>query len=688
MKSTKNTEIEGIDIQEIIAENDRRRNLYFRDYDPIIGDPTGEVLPRSKVVLDGVTYWLPTDMMSEEVIRLCNGVPFDDVIRSFGEEPTDELKSELLSDIMRLRIEYDYEFWAATCYTIQDKQSKRDIHLIHNRGQRKLSHAFEMQRRIRKPIRVIVVKARQWGGSTDTEGYMMWMQTVKHKNWHSAIVSKVNSQSANIRAMITKAVDSYPKDVKKLTLGPFEQMLNTKIIKETGSRITISSAENPENLRSFDFAMIHMSECATWPDTPTKSGDDLAQTLASTVPYEEDTVVVKESTAKGVGGYFHDEWLHATSSDKMVEGKDVPVFVGWYEIQMYTRPIRNYPKFIRSMSEYNWWQWKQGATLEGINWYNDFKLAHRWSDFMMKSEYPTTADEAFQTKSGKYFTDFMLQYLRSTCTDPVFIGDIQGDATIGKESLNGIHLIEQDSRDSEQLKIWVMPESDKGLRIKNRFIVVVDIGGLHYKSDNSVISVLDRKGLINAHGCLERAAIWYGHIDHDMLAWKAAQIATFYEDALLVIESNTLDTKDKKIDEEADSGDHSYTVLNELSDAYDNLYMRSSSPDKATSRSTMKYGWHMNKKTKYQAYDDYRAKIRDQYYIERCNEVVNEASYLELKRDGKIEAMKGRRDDMQDTTAVGVYISFNYNEMDAPKQIDTSKPKKKKRTKVRASTFG
>ena len=677
------------EFQKIFHENERRRKLYFRDYDPILGDPESEVLPRTKVSLDDVDYWLPTDMVeAEPIIREVDGVPFDKVIASFGEEPTKQAKSKLLADIMNLRMQYDYEFWAATCYTIQDKLSKKDIHLIHNRGQRKLTHAFEMQRRIRKPIRVIVVKARQWGGSTDTEGYFMWMQTVKHRNWHSAIVSKVNNQSANIRAMITKAADNYPRDVGQLTLRPFEQMLNTKVVRETGSRITISSAENPENLRSYDFAMIHMSECATWPDTPTRSGDDLAQTLASTVPYEEDTVVVKESTAKGVGGYFHDEWLHATSSDKIAEGKDVPVFVGWFEIGMYTKRIYDYGKFTKSMTEYNWWQWEQGATLEGIAWYNDFKTSHRWSDFMMKSEYPTTADEAFQTKSGKYFTDYMLQYLRSTCKDPIFIGDIRGKSAIGSDALEDIELVEMGEAESERLKIWIKPEKLNRQKYRNRFIVVVDIGGLHYKSDNSVISVFDRKNLVEAHGVLERAAIWYGHIDHDMLAWKAAQIATYYDNALLVIESNTIDTKDKKGGEDAiNTGDHSYTVLNELGDEYDNMYIRTSTPDKPNSRPVQKYGWHMNKKTKYQAYDDYRAKIRDHYYVEYCNEAVNEASYLELKRDGKIEAMKGRRDDMQDTTAVGVYISFDYNEMDAPKLIDTSKSKKKRHRKGSAATF-
>lgn len=685
--STKNI---SVNYGEIIKENNARKALYYRDYDPIIGDKECEVIPRAKVSIDGVGYWLPLQMLKEPIIKVIDGKPFDEVLTKFGEEPTKENKSCLLAEIMMLRYKYDFEFWTATCFYITDKLSKKNITLTLNLGQRQLAKEFERQRLARIPIRVIITKARQWGGSTCTQAYMMWLQLYHYENWHSAIVAKVNNQSINIRAMITKAMDFYPKDAGNFTMKSFEGMLNTKVIPERGCRITISSAENPENLRSYDFAMCHLSEVATWPDTATKSGDDLAQSIAAAIPDEEGTFVVKESTAKGVGGYFHDEWLHATSSDKIVSGKDIPVFVGWQKIPMYTKRIGNYKKFIDGLSEYNWWQWRQGATLEGISWYNNYKVSKRWNDFQMKSEFPTTADEAFQTKSGKYLNDYMIEYLRSTCKEPMFIGDIRGAAPIGKEALDNISIEADDSIEDGVLKIWKMPKDPEGQRVLNRFIVVVDIGGLHHKSDRSVISVFDRIGLIRANGALERAAIWYGHIDHDMLAWKAVQVATFYNNALLVIESNTLDTRDKKAsDDMIDVGDHSYTVLNEISEEYSNMYIRAATPDKVSQKTTYKYGWHMNRKTKYQAYDAYRSKIRDGLYIERCNEAVNEASYLQLNRRGQIEAQQGKRDDIQDTTAIGVFLAFDPYEMSMVRIIndDKSRKKKKKNNKVRASTF-
>jgi hypothetical protein len=97
--------------------------------------------------------------------------------------------------------------------------------------------------------------------------------------------------------------------------------------------------------------------------------------------------------------------------------------------------------------------------------------------------------------------------------------------------------------------------------------------------------------------------------------------------------------------------------LDEIGEVYDNLYMREGSPDQITGRPTFKIGWHMNKSTKYQAYDSYTVQVRDDTYIERDNGSVDEAQWLQLKSNGQIEAMAGQRDDKQDTTAVGTFIA-------------------------------
>ena len=647
--------------KEIIKENVHRLKMYFRkDYNPVMGDKEQEVIPRFKLELWGETMYLPENMKENRVVRLAKAGLLYEIENE--EDDKKAFRDSILSGIAMDRLKEDFEYWAATCAKIQDKESKRMIPFILNRGQRKLLAQYEAQRLSNKPIRVILVKARQWGGSTLTQIYMLWLQLHHYENWHSVIISQLQSQSVNIRSMLGKVINNLPKYHAPASIKTFEQQQLIKVIPERGCRILVNSAENPEATRSFDFSMVHMSEVALWADTAAKSGDDIAQSIYATVLDVPGTFIVMESTAKGIGNFFHTQWLAA--QDNKVNNVDglYPVFVAWFEIPIYVADLPcSEAEFINSMTDYEKWQWSQGATLQGIYWYRMYKKKKNYSDFQMKSEFPTTAEEAFQTKSGKYFADELITKLRRSCRQPAFIGEIRSASLKGQGALEDIYLIENSALMSEVLKIWTMPNDGIDTareRITNRFVVTVDVGGRSYRSDNSVISVFDRMGMLLPGGPIERAAIWYGHLDPDILAWLAVRIAVFYNNALLVIENNTIDSKYKKESENyVNEGNHFYTVLDEVSEVYENLYMREGPPDQITGRPTFKIGWHMNKSTKYQAYDSYTAQIRDDEYIERDNGTADEAQWLQVKSSGQIEAMQGQRDDKQDTTAVGVFIA-------------------------------
>ena len=658
----------------VIDENAKRKESYFRNYDRIAGDPISETIPRQPLRLDGNTLYLPASMFELPFIRLLKEKgSFKKVLMDQLGEFSEEANSNAYKGFINARFQHDFEFWSFTCIKIQDKLTKQLVPFKLNRGQRKLLASFEKQRLKGKPIRGILVKARQWGGSTLTQMYMLWLQLFHYENWHSVIVSQFKAQSANIRNMITKVVRNYPRSANKPTLKTLPGTQNVKYIVQRGSEIHTGSAENPDAVRSFDVAMAHMSEVGLWASTQTKSGDDLVQALYASIPDVPGTFILMESTAKGIGTFFHEQWLGAVSGEVEME----PVFVAWYEIEMYTKPITNKERFCASMSDYNHWQWRQGASLEGINWYISYQKGKKYSDFQMRSEYPTTAEEAFQSNSGRYFTDDAIEEARRSIKQPIFIGDIRGDGLTGENSLKNIRIFEKDTGGEELLKIWAMPETNKEEVIENRYLVVVDIGGKSYKADNSVISVFDRVALMSPFGAMERVAMWKGHIDHDILAWKGAQIATYYDNALLVIESNTIDSRDKKKAESVlYEGDHFYTVIDELALEYDNLYARGVAPDTPVDKGKeLKYGWHMNKKTKYQAYDRYTAALRDCEYIERSFEAVNEMQWLEIKLNGQIEATAGKRDDIQDTTATGVYIGLE--EMPLPRIVNKNIIKRK-----------
>ena len=96
-------------------------------------------------------------------------------------------------------------------------------------------------------------------------------------------------------------------------------------------------------------------------------------------------------------------------------------------------------------------------------------------------------------------------------------------------------------------------------------MVGVDLGGRSASPDCSAISVIDCHDRI-----CETVAQWRGHIDHDLLIEKAIAIASFYNQALLVVESNTLETH-------ASDGKSAY-LLRRLKDEYSNVFRRKTEP--------------------------------------------------------------------------------------------------------------
>ena len=180
-------------------------------------------------------------------------------------------------------------------------------------------------------------------------------------------------------------------------------------------------------------------------------------------------------------------------------------------------------------------------------------------------------------------------------------------------------------------------------------------------------------------------AQWYGHIDMDLLSWKAAQIAAWYDNALLVIESNTLETHDR--DRFVD-GDQSSFILNQIKDYYPNLYARKQSEEDIREKRPKKYGWHTNVLTKPMIISTLVKVIREFLYVERDERCLDEYLVYERKQNGAFGAIIGKHDDLLMTRAIGLHICFN--EMPLPKIVDRpqpGKPKTKKQKVISAATI-
>jgi hypothetical protein len=165
----------------------------------------------------------------------------------------------------------------------------------------------------------------------------------------------------------------------------------------------------------------------------------------------------------------------------------------------------------------------------------------------------------------------------------------------------------------------------------------------------------------------------------DLLAWKAVQVAAYYDNALLVIEKNTLDTKDpaRLLD-----GDSSTYILSLVKDVYENLYARKQSADEVREGIPKVYGFHTNVKTKPDIINNLQNVIRDKLYVERDSRCLDEYLTYEKKPNGKWEAIEGKHDDLLMTRAIGLWVCFF--DMDYPKIVDLSQ-KRQSFTKVLAS---
>lgn len=172
--------------------------------------------------------------------------------------------SEMERNMARMR--HDFAFWCRKCVQIRDKCSGRYVDFRLNRPQRRAVAVMEEQRRKGEPIRIVMLKARQWGGSTLIQMYMAWIQIIHRENWHSFICAHVKDTSATIRGMYSRMLRNYPEEYWLCDTPPqfnsYERSLNTRVISGRDCRVTLGSCESQEAARGNDIAMAHLSEVA------------------------------------------------------------------------------------------------------------------------------------------------------------------------------------------------------------------------------------------------------------------------------------------------------------------------------------------------------------------------------------------------------------------------------------------
>lgn len=683
MKKRKDIELPP-EVDSILRENDRRNAEITAVFNPITGkNSTGK---RVKVVIPDFpieTQWLPVRMMKIPLVkRILEAGSFDAFMKGeFGEDYTHDDKQKAIESFVRLRIRYDFPFWAAFYVYIKCKGGGEDVLFHLNRPQRRLVERLERMREARKPIRLILLKARQWGGSTCIQIYFAWLQLVHNVGLNSLIVGHVKDASTEVKDMFDRMLKAYPvkmlyrqgeiyddNEPKLVGVGGAQ---NIQRIPQRNCKIKIGTAEKPDSARGGDYNLVHCTEVGLWKTTEGKTPQQIVRSACSGILLRPNTAIVYESTANGTGNFFQIEYDAAKAGQSQFDY----LFISWFEIEQYAAPVDNIVEFATELwknrnnkntnsnreesGQYLWWLWEQGATLEAIWWYIQERA--KYTDHGdMASEYPSDDVEAFVHSGARVFDKYKVEALKKTCKPPKYIGDIYAKGDEGEDAL--VRLRFNEDRQG-QLWVWSLPDIDPEEMITDRYLTVVDIGGRSNKADYSVIVVIDRLNQMDG-GKPTVVAQWYGHIDMDLLAWKAAQIAAFYDNSLLVIESNTLETHDK---ERQVDGDQSAYILNQIKDVYLNLYERAQSDEEIRDQVPKKYGFHTNLATKPKIVSTLIKVIRDGLYVERDARCLDEYRTYEKKKNGGWGAITGKHDDLLMTRAIGLHICFN--EMEIPRIV-------------------
>lgn len=276
---------------------------------------------------------------------------------------------------------------------IQTKEGKL-IPFRMNEPQRRFYEIIRRAWNSRKPVRVIVLKARQEGISTVTEALLFWATSTR-QDINSLVVAHKDESTANLFRMDQRFYDYLPPQIQPMTRSSNGQEIifdTPAKLKGTAhglrSRIRCATAGGDGVGRSYTLQNVHMSELAFWPG-------DILETytgIMQAVPNKEKTMVVIESTAKGYNA-FKKLWDDAVEAQR--EGVDgfIPVFFPWYEMREYRmEPPEGFTRTAeeRELAEtfglddeqLTWRRWCIRTNCGG-----DIDLFHQ--------EYPCTPDEAF-----------------------------------------------------------------------------------------------------------------------------------------------------------------------------------------------------------------------------------------------------------------------------------------------------
>lgn len=386
------------------------------------------------------------------------------------------------------------------------------VPFVINPPQMKLYNVIKKQFEQKKPIRVIILKARQMGFSTLSEA-IIFKNTATAYNVSSAIVAHKEDATTNLFEMSKRFYRHLPEplkpalkasNAKELIFDSAESGLNSRIKCFTAGGEAIGRGDTINNL--------HISEYAFW------SGDkkNTLNGLLQAVPSTPNTLVIIESTANGYD-HFKELWDKAVAGDSDF----VPVFCAWWELAEYRMPYE-----AEDLTE---------EEIKLITAYNLDKKQIAWRRWVIKNqcggdislfkqEYPANEQEAF-ISTGECFFDKeavvkRMQEVKKPSKRGYFSYQKTFD-TYGNVMLNNVQWVEDEKG---YIKIWRTPEANISYSVG---CDTAGEGNDYYTAE-----------IINCKTLEQVAELSKQKMNEDLFAEQCVCLGKYYNEGLIAVETN------------------------------------------------------------------------------------------------------------------------------------------------------
>jgi len=310
----------------------------------------------------------------------------------------------------------NFAAYAAKCLMIRTK-SGAIRPLVLNRAQRHIDGELERQRRATGKVRALILKGRQQGCSTYVAG-RFFRRATQVPGVRVFILTHEEAATQNLFEIVLRFHDHYPEDIKPSTGAANAKEFYFDAL-DSGYKVATAGTKGVG--RSSTIQLFHGSEVAFWPHAATHAAGAL-QAVADVA----DTEVILESTANGLGNFFHQTWRDAETG----ANDFLPIFVPWLWQDEYRKRVP--PGFVPSGEEREYAA-LYGLDAEQIAW-RRAKIAELKDPALFKQEYPATAAEAFQESGHDSFIPpgLVARARKATCEasgplvigfDPAWMGD-------------------------------------------------------------------------------------------------------------------------------------------------------------------------------------------------------------------------------------------------------------------------